>query len=48
MSMKCELFFFILDARGDYYTTAWDRIIFNCVISTLGLMRWLRFFVVVF
>ena len=21
MSMKCELFFFILDAKGDYYTT---------------------------
>ena len=33
MSVKCELFFFILDARGDLHTTAWDRVIFNCVIT---------------
>ena len=52
MSMKCELFFSILFGRGDLHTTAQEivnlRLIVNCVISTLGLMRWLRFFVVVF
>ena len=50
--MKWELFFSILSGRGDSYTTAWDRVIlgliFNCVILRLFLMRWLRFFVVVF
>ena len=52
MSMKCELFFYILCGRGDLHTIASEigylGLNFNCVISTLILMRWLRFFVVVF
>ena len=52
MSRRWGLFFFILDARGIYYTTAWREgyfgIIFNWLFLRLFLMRWLRFFVVVF
>ena len=49
MSMKCELFFFILDARGDLLILLHgDRVIlgliFNCVISTFIFNRVTRNF----
>ena len=52
MSRRWGLFFFILCGRGDLHTTIWDRVILGLFLIMLFLrlflMRWLRFFVVVF